>query len=196
MRRTPACLISGFLAAALPGCSDGPLALTGLPTSSLATPGLATSGAAGSSRGGISSEHAEPPVEIYSRIARGALRCWFGTEGSLKKTHVFHADVAPAATNGGADIALYERDKSGQTPHAIRAYRIAIARSGEGSSVQSENYRMPDSVAHDMGADIGRWGQGQEGCSVVGLGGWTAEQLKDEPAKTTTPLAKKAKAAR
>ena len=206
MRHALACLISGFLAAALPGCSDGPLALTGLATSSVTTPGLASpglakpslanSGAAASSLGGANSEHAEPPVEIYSRIARGALRCWFGTEGSLKKSHVFHADVAPVAANTGAEIAIYERDKSGQTPRAIRAYRITIARSGEGSNVQSENYRMPGSVARDMGADIGRWGQGQEGCSVVGLGGWTAEQVEEEPVKAGTTPSKKAKAAR
>ena len=183
-------LTIGALSLTLAGCSDGRPVLPDL-ASGLAASGLATSGI---SSLGAASEHVEPPVEIYSRIARGALRCWFGAEGSLKKSHVFHADVAPAAAGGGAEIAIYERDKSGQTPHAVRAFRISIARSGEGSTLQSENYRIPEPVARDMGADITRWGKGQEGCSVVGLGGWAAEPAKDAPkveppvpAKTVKP---------
>ena len=179
--------ISGLIAAVLPGCSDG------LPSlANLSVPGLATSAV---SSLGAPSEQFEPPVEIYSRIARGALRCWFGTEGSLKKSHVFHAEVGPASAGGGAEIAIYERDKSGQAPHAIRAFRITIARAGEGSHVQAENYRMPEPVAQDMGADVGRWGQGREGCSVVGLGGWAAEPVKDQPKAEPAKPAKAGKPA-
>ena len=186
-------LIGVPLALAVPGCSGTPLSLTGLsdPTAADPAPGtnLATSSIAApnlkpilnmASLGGSTTERVEPPVEIYSRIARGALRCWFGTQGSLKKTHVFHADVAPPSAGGGAEIAIYERDASGQVPRSVRAFRITIARSGDGSNVQPENFRMPEAVARDMDADVGRWAQGADACSVIGLGGWTAQPGKEE----------------
>ena len=166
--RTMCCILASMAPAiGIAGCGSAPLpTLSGL--------------------GGVTTEHAEPPVEIYSLIARGALRCWFGTQGSLKKSHVFHADVAPDSTGGGAEIAIYERDKSGQA-RSIRAMRITIARSGGGSNVQLENFRMPDTVAADMVADVNRWVLGQQGCSVIGLGGWAAEPGKDEPAPDSKP---------
>ena len=198
------------LALAMPGCSGTPLSLTGLPDPAVtevpagAQPGgqpakaLATSSLSipvlnMASLGGNTAERVEPPVEIYSRIARGALKCWFGTQGSLKKTHVFHADVAPASSVGGAEIAIYERDASGQTPRSVRAYRITIARSGEGSNTQPENFRMPEAVARDMTADVARWIQGPDDCSVVGLGGWTAKPGKEETLPVVTKKAEKTK---
>ena len=164
--------------------------------------GLATAGCGNaalptlSGLGGVTTEHAEPPVEIYSRIARGALRCWFGAQGSLKKAYVFHADVAPDSAAGGAEIAIYERDKAGQGARAVRAMRITIARSGGGSNVQLENFRMPEAVAADMGADVNRFVQGQQGCSVIGLGGWQAEAGKDEPSPESKPKKADRKAVR
>ncbi len=137
--------------------------------------------------GAIKSEHAEPPIEIYSRVARGALRCWFGAEGSLKKAYVFHADVAPPSGGSGAEIAIYERDSTGQTPRSIRAFRITIAPTGGGSSLQSENFRMAPEVARDMSADLGRWLMGQRNCSVVGIGGWKAEQVPLETSSIAPP---------
>ena len=124
---------------------------------------------------------AEPPVEVYSRIAKHALHCWFGLQGSLKRTHIFHADVAPPEAGGGAEITISERDPAAQTPRNFRAYRIQIAAAGGGSSLTTENYRMPQPTAEAMGADIGRWVQGKEGCSVVGVGGWGAQNAKEEP---------------
>ncbi len=144
--------------------------------------------------GAISTELAEPPVEIYSRVARGALRCWFGAQGSLKKTYVFHADVAPQTSGGGAEIAIYERDTTGQSPRSVRAFRISIAPTGGGSRLQSDNFRMAPEVARDMGADLGRWVQGQDKCSVVGIGGWKAEHAPPiETSSVAAPPPKKKK---
>ncbi len=201
-------LVAVPLALSLTGCSGTPLSLTGLsepspadaqpgtklPTSSITVPALNPI-LNMASLGGSTTERVEPPVEIYSRIARGALRCWFGTQGSLKKTHVFHADVAPPSAGGGAEIAIYERDLSGQSPRSIRAFRITIARSGDGSNIQPENFRMPETVARDMSADVGRWAMGTDECSVIGLGGWTAQPGKEEapPAPATAKKAEKAK---
>lgn len=125
----------------------------------------------------------ESPVESYTLIARGALTCWFGVKGSLKRSHVFHAEAPPPETGKGAEIVIYQRDPTGNAPRALRAFRIAIARSGEGSSIQTESYRMSERVAGDMKADVIRWAQGQTTCSVVGAGGWEAAP---EAAKAAT----------
>ncbi len=136
------------------------------------------------------SAHAEPPIEIYSRIARGALACWFGAQGSLKKSHIFNADVAPETAGGGAEIVIHERDPTADNPRSFRAYKVAIGRSGDGSNVQVENMRMPVNVAKDMDGDVLRWSKGQVGCSVVGTGGW-AQQPNLAPVETGTVAAKK-----
>ena len=58
----------------------------------------------------IGSAPETPPngvVEVYTRIARGAMGCWFAPAGPLKKTHVFYADVEPAAAGRGAEIVIH-----------------------------------------------------------------------------------------
>ncbi len=144
------------------------LAVTGCGTTSLQQ----TLGAA---MGSVS--HAEPPVEIYSRIARGALSCWFGPQGSLKKTHIFHADAAPPSAGGEAEIILHERDAGAQSPRSLRWFRITVIKAGEGSTVQVENLRFPEPVAREMTADVVRWAGGTYDCSVMGVGGWGAKPV-------------------
>ena len=121
-----------------------------------------------------STVHPEQPVEVYSRVARGALACWFGPSGSLKRTHIFHADVQPESKGGEAEIVLHERDSTAVSPRALRAYRIVIVRAASGSRMVSENLRLADALARDLQADAHRWATGKEGCSVVGVGGWSA----------------------
>ncbi len=136
----------------------------------------------------------ESPIESYTVIARAALTCWFGSKGSLKRTHVFHAEAPPPESGKGAEIVIYQRDPTGETPRALRAFRIVIARSGDGSSVHTESYRMPERVSTDMKADVIRWAQGRTDCSVMGAGGWDAapeEQKESAPAKAAETAAKK-----
>lgn len=128
-----------------------------------------------------STVHPEPPVEIYTRVARGALTCWFGAQGSLKATHVFHAEVAPPSAGGEAEISIQQRDRQAANPRSLRAYRISITRAGEGAHLTAENVRMPEAVAKDMAADIVRWARGDGQCSVVGTGGWAAGPTHEPP---------------
>lgn len=126
------------------------------------------------------SVHPESPIELYSRIARGSLACWFGAQGSLKKSHVFHADVAPESKGGASEIAIHERDEAAPSPRSLRAYKITISASGSGSQMTSENLKMPEHVARDMRVDLIRWAKGETGCSVVGTGGWGASAKPGE----------------
>jgi len=115
----------------------------------------------------------DPPVEVYARVAQGALKCWFGPEGSLKKTHVFHAKADSPTAGTPIEIAVHTREE-GTSHGVLRAFAISIAPSGSGSLVESKNIRFPPAQAELMVADVGRWVAGKDDCSVVGTGGWNA----------------------
>lgn len=103
-------------------------------------------------------------IEAYSRIARGAMGCWFRADGPLKKSHVFHADVAPASSGGAAEIIIHERDATGPSPWGKRAFRVALTGSGGDVEVAVENLAMPESVAGRMRADVEAWRRGRSAC--------------------------------
>lgn len=127
----------------------------------------------------------DSPVEVYSRVARGALRCWFGPEGSLKKTHVFHAKVEPPSNGGAAEIGVHTRE-AGSSHGVLRAFGVAITPSGSGSVVEAQNFRFPEPQAAIMIADVSRWAAGKDECGIVGTGGWDAAQPSPVPTPPDT----------
>ena len=137
----------------------------------------------------VSAAYAQPPPEIYARIARGALGCWFAPSGPLKRTHIFHADVAPPSDNTGAEIVIHERDDAAQSPRSIRAYRIVIARAPEGTFVSGENLKLPPALATRMDEDIHRWAKGQAGCNTPGAEAWPAQETKGDLPTSALPAA-------
>src|SRR5262245_39113927 len=64
------------------------------------------------------------PTEVYERIARGALACWFGASGPLKANYIYHAEAEPPGKGGKAEIVIHERDRISDNPKGPRAYRI------------------------------------------------------------------------
>lgn len=162
LRLRPSQLLSAVaIAVSAGGCSGNPPSLGQL-TASLGVEALPL---------GPSSD---PPVDVYAKVARGALKCWFGPEGSLKATHVFHAKVDPPSAGGAAEIGVHTRE-AGSTIGVLRAYAIAINPvSGGGSTIEVQNVRLPEKDAALMKADVARWVRGEEGCSAVGTGGWQA----------------------
>lgn len=133
----------------------------------------------------LSAAYPHPPPEIYARIARGALGCWFAAAGPLKRTHIFHADVAPPSDNAGAEIVIHERDPNAESPRSIRAYRIVITRAPEGTFVAGENLKLPATLAASMDDDIHRWAKGKVGCNTQAPEAWVARE-KSEAVSTGT----------
>ena len=172
-------LAAPLLALAGAGCTGNPLTLPPL-TSALGADvqPLSRSG--------------DPPVEVYARVARGALKCWFGPEGSLKQTHVFHAKADPPSAGGAAEIGVDTRE-AGSSHGVLRAFGVAITPSGEGSVVETRNVRFADAQSALMMADVTRWVQGQEGCSIVGTGGWQAAPPTTQPEAAKAAVAAKTK---
>jgi hypothetical protein len=113
------------------------------------------------------------PTEVYERIARGALACWFGTAGPLKANYVYHAEAEPAAKGGKAEIIVHERNRSSGNQKGERAYRIAISPEGEQTTLVVENLKLPEPMAASMEADARRWGAGAFGCADMEAGGWS-----------------------
>lgn len=151
-----------ILAAASGGCANG------LETSSLATldvPELPK----------ISAPVGPPPIvgsptEVYTRIARGALGCWFAANGPLKGTHVFHADAEPAHKGGRAEIVIHERDLTAPSPRGLKAFRIIVEPVGDSGALTIENLKLPKPVGDAMEQDVRRWGSGAIGCGEPALG--------------------------
>jgi hypothetical protein len=106
------------------------------------------------------------PTEIYEVVARGALGCWFGADGPLKPTHVFHAEAEPPATGGAAEIVLHERDPAYRDQRGPRAFRVAIARAPGGAQVGIANIKMVTALGEAMTKDVETWVAGGKGCEV------------------------------
>ncbi len=160
--RTRLASLVALFAVAIGGCSG-----TGDSPASLMTASLAASAGSGA--------FSAPPTEVYSRIARGALKCWFGRSGSLKGTHVFHADADSPVKGGAAEIVVFERDAANPNPRGLRALRIVIAPVGEGTHVGVEILRVPGAPGARMREDVIRWGGGSTACGDPITIGWTAE---------------------
>lgn len=178
------------------GCANGPSPLTSLPQISQVTtaatpsqpppdtPSLTSLLPSGDSIVGS-------PTEVYTRIARGVLTCWFGAAGPLKSTHIYHAEADPASKGGKSEIEIFRKDPTAPDPRSLRAYRVLIQPSGSSSTkVEVENLTVEEPLASRLGSDVVRWSKAEGGCGDSPVtGGWATH----EQAPTPEPPAKKAK---
>ncbi len=129
------------------------------------------------------------PTELYTRIARGALTCWFGSAGPLKGGYMYHAEAAPPSKGGRSEIVIRVKDTTAGDPRSLRAYRIVIAPGETGSVMEIENTKIPEPLAASLAADARRWAAAEEGCSAApAADAWTAGNKSPE---TVTGAVKK-----
>ncbi len=115
-----------------------------------------------------------PPTDIYARVARGALHCWFGRSGPLKAKYIYHAEADPASKGGKAEIIIHERDNSKETLRGPAAFRVLITPDEEASKVAVENLILPKPMGEAMEHDVRRWSAGEIDCGVASAG-WSAQ---------------------
>lgn len=101
------------------------------------------------------------PTEVYTRVARGALLCWFGGNGPLKGTYVYFADAAPPSKGGRAEISIHAREDQA-SPRGNRVYHISIAPESDRAVMTIENIRLPDALAQQLQEDAQRWAASEE----------------------------------
>jgi hypothetical protein len=104
------------------------------------------------------------PTEIYTRVARGILTCWFGPNGPLKPAYIYNAEADPPSKGGGAVIGIHQRDREASDPRSIRVWRLAIVPDTEGTKVEIENFKLPPEFAEPLARDSRRWAAGGEAC--------------------------------
>jgi hypothetical protein len=109
------------------------------------------------------------PTEVYALVAGGALRCWFGGDGPLKATHVFHAEAAPPAEGGAAEIVLHERDPSFRDQRGPRAFRVSFAGNAGGVRVGITSIKIAAPLSELMVRDVAVWAGGGAGCQARAL---------------------------
>ena len=116
-------------------------------------------------------------TELYTRIARGAVACWFAANGPLKTGYIYHAEADAPSRGGKAEITIHERDATQPNPRGPKAYHIAIEPKDEANAViKPENLKMPEPMAVSMKADIDRWSRGEHGCKgATTAAGWAPE---------------------
>lgn len=139
-------------------------------------------------------------TELYARIARGAVGCWFGAEGGMKKDYIYHAEADAPSRGGKAEVTIHVRDPSQPNPRGAKAYKILITPKDEQSAtVTTENLKLPDEKAKAMTDDVNRWSRGEQGCKgATTTAGWSApdgqaKAPEAKPAAKTAPV-KNAKA--
>jgi hypothetical protein len=106
------------------------------------------------------------PTDVYALVARGALRCWFGADGPLKPTHVFHAEAESPAKGGAAEMVLHERDETMRDKRGARAFRVSLAGVPAGVRVAIAMPRMEQQLAQLMAKDVTAWTKGGTDCEM------------------------------
>jgi hypothetical protein len=174
-----------FLGLVLAGCSSsltGDLP-AGAPSPLPALPSLPSLGGA---------KVVGTPTELYTRIARGAVTCWFGASGPLKGSYIYHADATPESKGGGSEITIFGKDTSVSTdPRATKAFQVAIRPTGGTPEIGVENIKVPEPLASRLKQDVGRWAAGEETCGSGAITqGWDARD-RTKTSKTASPGKKK-----
>ncbi len=120
-------------------------------------------------------------TDVYTRIAQGTRSCWFGADGALKTTHVFHAELAPISKGEIAEITVHEFHPDADARWGKRVFLVTLHPADGQTAIAVENISMPDPIGSQMRTDVFQWSQGGTGC--------TTRPLKGSPTVTssTTP---------
>lgn len=161
--------------ALLAGCAasgDGaqPLSLPGLPS----VGSLQASVVEGPSAPVTINQSQGSATELYSRLARGAMSCWFAPGGPLKNEYIYHATADAPSRGGKAQIVIHSRDPAQPNLRGAKAFLINIEPKGEDTAaVTAENLKMPVAFATAMTEDVARWSRGEQGCGPASTAaGW------------------------
>ena len=134
-------------------------------------------------------------TDLYARVGRGAMACWFGANGPLKLGYIYHAEAEPASRGGGAEIIMHQREVGQPNPRGPKAYRLNIEPAGEAATIATENLKMPEASGRAMTADVERWSKGEAACTGSStVAGWSPKAAEDQTSAAKAPAVKKPKA--
>ncbi len=185
------------LAPAIAGCSSAGTDTAALAPSGLSLPNLPTLNSNAVAAPPSIEAPVGSPTEIYSRVAQGAVGCWFGTKGPLKKEYIYHAEADAPSRGGKAEITIHVRDMTQPNPRGAKAYKVKIEPKDETATVATENLKMPEAFATAMTADVGRWAHGDTGCATTSTAAsWGAPAIADGATPPPPAAAQKKKSSK
>jgi hypothetical protein len=106
------------------------------------------------------------PTDVYTLVARGALRCWLGPDGPLHGTHDFEADAKPPSEGGLAHIIIHERDPTMGDQRGAQAFKVSFDIAPGGTRVGTTPIKMPEQIAPLMVRDVQAWARGEASCQA------------------------------
>ena len=171
---------------ALGGCAS----MSDAPSLSMAAlPSVASISAIGA---GTSERPVGSATDLYARVGRGAMACWFGANGPLKLGYIYHAEAEAASRGGGSEIIIHQREIGQPNPRGPKAFRIKIEPAGEAATIATENLKMPEASGRAMTADVERWSKGEAACTGSStIAGWSPKAAEDQTAPGKAPAVKK-----
>ncbi len=133
------------------------------------------------------------PTAVYTRVARGALLCWFGGNGLLKSKYIYHADAEPPSKGGRAEIGIHTREvrEEGGSPRGNRVYHISIVPVSDRAEMTAENFGLPDTIAQQLQEDAQRWAASEDevACRDEAIAqGWDPKAPAAPPVKKPMPV--------
>ena len=142
----------------------------------------------------FSSTHTEGTIEIYSRVARGAKACWFGTGKPLEASHVFEGKLEPESEGGAAEVAVHIRTPDQPSPRGGKVFIVSITKEGDSTSLVTESRRLPDALANSLRAVVAKWARtGSVECGVLEAANPIAAASIAQSLPERKPAVKKAK---
>lgn len=130
-------------------------------------------------------------TDVYTRIARGSSACWFGADGALKGSYIFHAEVAPPSKGEVAEIAIHEIDRTQPSPWGRRVFRVQLVPVDGATSIAVDNLAMDEEIARRMRADLFQWIDGKPACTTKEAPGLTAVATGSPPRQQPATSSKK-----
>ena len=125
--------------------------------------------------------------EVYARIAQNSRACWFGPEGALKTTHIFHADLEPPSRGEIAELVVHELDRGGESRWGRRVFKVSLQPSDQQTAIAVDNISMPTEIGSRMRADVFQWSQGGTGCTTRNADPVAQAQTAEPAAKSSPP---------
>ncbi len=135
-------------------------------------------------------------ADVYTRVARGALACWFGADGVLKNGYLYHAEAEPPSRGGASEIAVHVKGGIGPSLKGVRAFAISIRPKDETAEVEIVNHKLPEALGAELKGDVERWAAGEVGCRDISRGAdWTPQDPNETKAPAPAASKKTAKPA-
>jgi len=104
------------------------------------------------------------PIEVYQRIASRAAKCWFGPDGPLRQSHIFHAVVQAPADGRTVEIAILKRTDKPKSPWGPKVYQIDLTGTTS-TDVSFQNFGLDLKTRAGIQKDALAWANGHPACT-------------------------------